>query len=213
MKKLIIIGAGGFAREVVWLVNEINKKKEEWNLLGYVEYDENKGKVINEYPILGDVNWLNSLNEEVYIIIAIGDGKARENIMKSLNNKIKIATLIHPDILIDKTNKIGEGCILCRGSVVTVNINIGKHVIINIDSTVGHDTELKDYTTILPGSHISGNVIIGEKTTIGTGAVIIEKIVIGKETMVGAGAVIVRDIDNNCTVVGNPGRVIKYKKN
>lgn len=213
MKKLLIIGAGGFAREVIWLVKEINMRHKEWDFWGYIEYKENIGKSINGYSILGDIEWLNSLNEEVFIVVAIGNGKVRENIIKSIDRKIRIATLIHPDILIDSTNKIGEGSILCKGAIVTVNTDIGKHVIVSIDSTVSHDAILRDYTTILPGTHISGNVVIGEKTTVGAGTVVIEKILIGSESIIGAGTVVIKNVDSNCTAVGNPARVIKYNKN
>lgn len=208
MKKLVIIGAGGFAREVAWLVEEINKNLLEWNLLGFIDDNkENIYKELNGYKVLGTTEELNNFSEDIYAVIAIGNGIIREKIIKKLKNR-KFATLIHPNVKISNTNKVEEGTIICAGNILTVNINIGKHVILNLDSTVGHDSILEDFVTILPSVNISGNTKIKKYTTIGTGTKIIQGIEIGENVVVGAGAVVIRNVESNCTVVGNPARTI-----
>ena len=209
MKKIVIIGARGFATEVAWLIEEINNCKEEWEILGFVDDNfENLPKYINGYRVLGDINYINQLSNDIFLIVGIGNGKIREKIVKKIPNR-KFAILIHPDIKVSSTNKIEEGTIICSGSILTVNINIKKHCIVNLDCTIGHAAALEEYTTVLPSTNISGNVNIKKYTTLGTGVKIIQGITIGENVMVGAGAVIIKDIENNCTVVGNPGRVIK----
>ena len=209
MKKIVIIGASGFATEVAWLIEEINNYKKEWEILGFIDDNfKNLPKCINGYKVLGDISYINELSDDIFLIIGIGNGKIRENIVKKIQNR-KFATLIHPDIKISLTNKIEEGTIICSGSILTVNINIKKHCIINLDCTIGHSATLEEYVTVLPSTNISGNVNIKRCTTLGTGVKIIQGITIGENVMVGAGTIIIKNVEDNCTVVGNPGRVIK----
>ena len=209
MKKIVIIGASGFATEVAWLIEEINSYKLEWEILGFVDDNfKNLPEYINGYKVLGDVNCIEQLPNDIFLIVGIGNGKIRKKIAEKIKNR-KFATLIHPDIKISSTNKIGEGTIVCSGSILTVNINIRNHCIINLDCTIGHSATLEEYITVLPSTNISGNVNIKKYTTLGTGVKIIQGITIGENVMIGAGAVIIKDVESNCTVVGNPGRIIK----
>jgi len=213
MKNIVILGAGGFAREVAWLIEDINDKKSEWNLLGYIEeYTDNIGKNLNGKKILGTFEWIKeNTNDNLYYICAIGSPGLKEKFSQLIKNfNIKPAILIHPNVQISKYNEIGEGSIICAGCIITVNIKIGKHVILNIDSTVGHNSIIGDFTTILPSVNISGNVNIGCKCDIGTGTKIIPHVTIGDNAIVGAGAVVLKNTDGNTTSVGMPSKVIKY---
>lgn len=212
MKDIVIVGAGGFAREVAWLIEEINKYTSKWNLLGFIDDNEElKGKKLNGYEVLGNIDYLNSSNIIADVVIAIGNGKIRENIVKKIKNR-QYATLIHPSISISDTNVIGEGCIICASSILTVNIVIKNHVIINLDCTIGHDVYLNDFVTLMPSVNVSGNVKIDKYTTIGTGTNIIQGLSIGENVMIGAGTVMIKNIDSNCTIVGNPGKLIVKEK-
>lgn len=209
MKDVVIIGAGGFAREVAWLIEEINKKNEQWNILGFIDDNvENIGKNLNGYKIIGNTDYLNEMNKNIYAVIAIGNGKIRKKVVEKLKKR-KFGTLIHPNVSISNSISIGEGSIICSGNILTVNINIGKHVIINLDCTIGHDAVIENFSTFLPGTNLSGETIIEECSTLGTGSTVIQGIKIGKNVMVGAGAVVIRDITDNSTAVGNPARIIK----
>lgn len=210
MQDIVIIGAGGFGREVAWLIEDINEHNKEWNIKGFV--DDNLdlvGKLINGYEVIGDIEWLKS--QELYVVIAIGDGMIKKDILQRLqNSKNKFPVLIHPSVIYSNSVKFGEGSIICAGNILTVNINIGKHVIINLDCTVGHDAILGDFTTVLPSVNVSGYVTIEEFVNIGTGSAIIPGVVIGKNTIIGAGAVVVKDLPANCTAVGAPAKPIKF---
>jgi sugar O-acyltransferase (sialic acid O-acetyltransferase NeuD family) len=210
MKKIVIIGSGGFAQEVAWLIEEINSYKKEWELLGYIDdyYLDRIGNSYGGYKVIGDLNYLNSLHDNVYVVIAIGNGNVRKNIVEKIKNK-KFATLIHPNVRMSKSCVINEGSIICSNNVLTVNIEIGKHVIINLNCTIGHSSKIENYVTILPGTNISGDVNIDEYATLGTNSTIIEKKTIGKSSMIGAGTVIIKNVDDDVTVVGNPGKIIK----
>lgn len=213
LKKLIIAGVGGFGREVAWLVERINEKGPTWNLLGFV--DDNpllQSHLINGYKVLGTTDSVINYTD-VYFVCAVGNAVVRKKIidkLTSLNPNIKFAILIDPTVEISKLVSIGEGSIICAHSIITVNIEIGKHVIVNLDCTIGHDAVLKDYVTLYPSVNVSGTTVLGECTEIGTGTQIIQGKTIGHHSIVGAGAVVVRDIPDKCTAVGMPAKPIKY---
>ncbi len=213
MKKLLIIGASGFGREVAWLVERINKKVSEWNLLGFLDDNEEiQGKTINGYKVLGKCESVTKY-QDAYIVCAVGASRIREKIIdkiKGLTPNIQFATLIDPSVEKSDLVTIGEGSIICAHTILTVNIEIGQHVIINLDCTVGHDAVLNDFVTLYPSVNISGITNIGKASELGTGTQIIQGKRVGDYSIVGAGAVIVKDIPEKCTAVGSPAKPIKF---
>ena len=213
MKDLIIIGASGFGREVAWLVERINKMEPTWNLLGFVDDNEKiHGKSINSYNVLGGCDCLSNY-PDAYIVCAVGASKIRKMIIdkvKKMYPYAKFATLIDHTVEISNYLNIGEGSIICAHTILTVNIEVGKHVILNLDCTVGHDAILHDFVTVYPNVNISGNTEIGMCSELGTGTQIIQGKKIGANTIVGAGSVVVKDIPDSCTAVGCPAKPIKF---
>lgn len=213
MQDIVIVGAGGFAREVAWLVEDINSKNKLWNLMGYIDEDlNNSGNWLNGYEVLGDFKDIKVENREIYYVCAVGDTTSR----KELSDKaeyigLKPAILIHPSVMMSKHVEIGEGSIICCSNIITVNVQIGKHVIINLDCTLGHDVIIKDFVTILPSVNVSGNVTLKEGSNIGTGSAIIQGKEVGQNSIIGAGSVVVKDIPENCTAVGVPAKVVKWR--
>ncbi len=207
-KDLILIGASGFGREVAWLVERINAVESTWNLLGFLDDNpELAGQYVDDYPVLGPS--ASAANyPDAWFSCAIGASKIRKQVIEQLGD-VKFATLIDPSVLCSDRVTIGEGTIICAGTIIAPDISIGKHVIINLDCTAGHDDVLRDFVTLYPSVNVSGNTTIGEATEIGTGTQIIQGKRIGSNTIIGAGAVVIRDIPDHCTAVGNPARVIK----
>lgn len=212
MKDIVIIGAGGFGREVAWLIEEINQVNKEWNLIGFVDDNENiQGTKVNGYKVVGNVDWLNE--QELHVVSAIGDPVVKKKIIKRLEgSKNTYPVLIDPKVTYSDRVSFGEGSIICAGTIITVDIKIGKHVIVNLDCTVGHDAVLGDYSTILPSVNLSGFANIGECVSIGTSSAVLPSVSIGENTIVGAGAIVVKDLPSNCTAVGAPAKAIKYHK-
>lgn len=210
MKDLVIVGTGGVGKETALIVEDINEISQEWNLLGFI--DDNKeliGKEINGYKVLGDREFLNNFDKEVYVVIAIADYCIKEELVKYLTNKnIQYATLIHPSVKINRTISIGKGCIIYQNVIMTVNINIGNHVIISPKCGIGHDSLIEDYVTVLWNVNISGSERIKQGVTLGSGCTIIQGLEIGRGSFVGAGAVVIRDIDESKTAVGVPTRYV-----
>ena len=213
MKDLIVFGASGFGREVAWVVERINKVKPTWNLVGFIDDDNNiQGFDINGYKVLGKTGDIRKY-PDAYFVCAVGASKVREKIirnMKSVNPSIKFGTIIDPSVEMSDFVTIGEGSIICAHTIITVNVEIGSHVIINLDCTIGHDAILKDFVTLYPSANVSGGTQIGHGAELGTGMQIIQGKTIGDCTIVGAGSVVVRDIPAKCTAVGSPARPIRF---
>ena len=191
MKELYVVGAGGFGREVAWLVERINQNEKEWELKGFLDDNEQlHGGKEDGYPVVGGIDYLEKLSKTTWVICAVGAASVRRKIIEKL----------------EKIEKVSAG------TIATVDIEIGKHVIVNLDCTIGHDAKLEDYVTVYPSVNISGFVTVGEETEIGTGTQIIQGIKIGRESIIGAGAVVIKELPEKCTAVGSPAKVIKFRE-
>lgn len=215
MKDIVIIGAGGVGAEAAWIIEQINNQKREWNLLGYIDDSKNIGTKILSYEVLGKIEDLveryegKNIDENPYIIIAITDYESKKRIAKYLSEKFRFAKIIHPSVYIHESNSIGEGSIVYPGVILTVNINIGKHVIISPKCGIGHNSRINDYVSLLWNVNVSGYDNIKEGSLIGSGSTIIQNKTIGTKSVIGAGAVVINDIGSGRVAVGIPAEVKK----
>lgn len=214
LQDVVIIGAGGIARQVVDILEACNEVKKKYNILGYVVEKEyfKVNTLINSYPVLGDLEWFeNKVN--VHTICAVGDIELKNKLIEKVSKyNLKYINAIHPTAIITKYNKsIGFGNIFDIGVIISNAYAIGNHNLFNLQCSIGHDCILGDYITIGPGARISGNVTIGSNTYIGTGATVIEKKNIGADSTIGAGACLVSDLPAGSTAVGVPAKIIKNK--
>ncbi len=209
MNDLVIIGAGGFGRETAALVEAINTASPAWTLRGFVDDDTalRDGRLLG-YPVLGDLDWLVA-QSDLHYVIGIGHPATRRAIAHRLEaTRLQAATLVHPDVPHHRTNAVGAGSIICRGATFTVDTTVGRHVIVNLHCTVGHDARIGDFSTLHPGVHLSGASRVGPASEMGTGAVLLPEVSVGACAVVGAGAVVTRDLPEACTAVGVPARSI-----
>lgn len=218
MMRIAVYGAGGFAREVAWLIESCNRDKKKYEVACFIDDNEaTHGKVINGIPVMGLEQALARF-QGTKIVGGIGSPKTRQKLMEKAESLgFEFATLIHPNVECSQWVEYGTGTVICAGSILTTNIQLGRHVQINLDCTVGHDVIMGNYVTLAPGVHVSGRVIIGNRVNIGTGAVIIngtekEPIVIGDDAVIGAGACVVRTVDPNWTVIGVPAKPLIRNK-
>lgn len=212
MKDIAIFGVGGFGREVLTLIKDINKIKPTYNIVGFFDDGHEKGEIVNSYPVLGKTEELNAWPTEICIAISIGNPEIKKRVVEKISNpNVSYPTLIHPNVIIGDSEyvKIGQGCIICAGNIITTNIEIGDFVILNLCCTVGHDTVIKDYAAFMPSCNISGEVLIEEGVYCGTGVKIINQTSIGEYAIVGAGAVVTKPVLGHCTAVGVPAKIIK----
>lgn len=213
MIKVVILGAGGFAREVLWVFREANKVDHQWEVLGFIdESPEHHGKMLCDLPILGGFEWFKDANSsEIKVICGVGSPNTKRYFVdKAESMGLGFCSVIHPSVKMSKYVEVGKGTVITAGNIITTQVKIGNHVSLNLDCTLGHDDILEDYCNIAPGAHISGNVTLKEGVDLGTGAVILQGLTVGDWSIIGAGAVVTTDIPPHVTAVGVPARVIKY---
>lgn len=213
MKKIAILGTGGFARELTTLIQDINAFSPTYDFIGYVDGFLPKDTLVNGYPVIGNDDEINNVSEELGLVLAFGDPKLKKRVKTKFTNPLLFfPTLIHPSVMIGDRRfvEIGEGCIICAGCILTTNIRIKDFVTLNLQCTVGHDTTINEYSSFMPTCNISGEVNVGEGVYCGTGVKIINLTSIGDYTIVGAGAVIAKSLPARCTAVGVPAKPIKY---
>lgn len=213
-QKLVIYGAGGFARELLELVRDINTRRSHWDVLGFIDDNEgNWGKVINGLPVLGGLSWVREQSSKPAAVLGIGSPATRMRVAQRLRDHVGgFPSLVHPSVVMSTHVTIGEGVIITAGNILTANIEIGDFSLLNLMCTVGHDCRLGRYVTVSPGASISGNVHIGDGCDVGTGAAIVQGVEIGEWSVLGAGAVVARSLPANCTAVGVPAKVIKERQ-
>ena len=212
MSKLIplaIVGAGGFGREVAWLAGDINQEKPAFDFIGFV--DDGVTGTPEGYPVLATTDrWIEQGRTDVHLVCALGDPVTRWNVAMRLTEAgFRFATLIHPTVKRSRHVRIGQGGMICADNILTTNIDIGSHALLNLDCTVGHDSRLADYVSMMPGVHISGDVTTEVGAYFGTGAVAINGVRIGAWSVIGAGAVVSSDVPRAVIAVGVPAKAIK----
>jgi sugar O-acyltransferase (sialic acid O-acetyltransferase NeuD family) len=129
-----------------------------------------------------------------------------------LGSRVKFPNLIHPNVIMGSHINLGVGNIITAGNILTCNIEIASHVMVNLACTVGHDSICENFVVVSPKSAISGNTPLKEGCYLGTGCTVIEKKTIGSWSVVGGAALVNKDVPDNATVVGVPGVVIKTRE-
>ena len=208
---LVIVGAGGFGREVLDVVSAANKKSESWNFLGFVADDSPSPDLLNAL----NVKWLGSVDEVLQstqpanYVVGIGSPADRRQVSGKFDTAgWRAATLIHPNATIGADVEISEGSVICSHVSITTHVRLGCHVHVNLNSTIGHDCRIGDFVTINPLVAVSGDVELGSGVTMGTHSSILQGLHVGENSIVGAGAVVVKDVPANTTVIGVPAKPV-----
>lgn len=208
MNSAYIFGSGGFSKELLQLALDCD-----------VDIDAfigEKNGHIDEYQVINELEFNPHNSFDAYI--AIGSPKIRKSLIDKLivkfEGKIKFPNLIHPSARImglknQKNVQIGFGNIFTANCIITSHVKIGNFCHFNLNTTIGHDTEIGDYFTSAPGVNISGNNKIGNFTYFGTNSCTREKVEITDHVIVGAGAAVVSNINESGTYVGVPAKKIK----
>lgn len=210
-KPLVIIGAGGFGREVAALAESIyDDEGFTYKVRGMID-DKATGSTVEGFPILGNMEWLLAQKEKPFVACGIGNPGTRSAIINRLEGHgFEFPTLVSPTARKNGRNvSIGEGTIVCENCVLAVNTKIGRHVILNLSCTVGHDTVIEDFASIMPGAMIAGEVHIEKGVYLGIGANVINGVRIGAWSVVGAGGTVTKDIPNHVLAVGVPAKPVK----
>lgn len=188
-----IIGNGGHARDMIaWMgyeppifVDDAYYDPEQKNTMPISLFDPDKYEVI----------------------VAIGSSIDRSNVVSRLPKETKYFTFIHNFSFVAPRAQIGEGSMICPGTIVAGgNLKIGKHALLNISSTIGHDCQIKDFFTASPGANISGSCEIGNRVYFGANSSCKEKIHVCDDVLIGLQSGVIRNITEPGTYVGVPVR-------
>ncbi len=206
MRKLVVVGGGGFAKEIVWLARDCG-----YDVVGVLDDNiQAHAELVANAKIIGGVDdWIKF--PDVEFIIAIGAPRTRKAVYEKMMHlgSPRFATLIHPTAAISSFVSIGEGSIVCAGCIITVDVEIGSHCIFNLNVTIGHDCVISSFTTIAPMVAVSGNVTMELGVEVGTGASIRQGVTLGRGSMLGMGAVLTKSISDCVIFAGNPARRLK----
>lgn len=217
--KFGLLGAGGFAREVMPFVRRSVAKTlllPESDIDAYfVETWQPKEPTVNGYSVLS-LDEFTQLSGKKYFNVAVGSSGDREAMVTKMGSNAEPLTLLAPQAIILDCNIIGTGSVFCPNTMVTSNTRVGKFFQCNIYAYVAHDCVIGDFVTFAPGVRCNGRVHIDDYAYIGTNAIIREgtsekPLHIGKGAVVGMGAVVTKDVPAGATVIGNPARVMEKR--
>ena len=190
-----LIGNGGHAREVMAQMGQ--------TLFRFVD-DEYCQR--NTDPFVLPLSEFNP--DEYEVMIAVGDSNDRKKISDSLPRGTKYFTYIHPSAMVMNNCLLGKGTFIGANCILTCDIEIGDHAILNRGVQIGHDCKIGNFFSAMPGSIVSGNVEIGDIVYLGTNSSVREKIKICNNVLIGLNSGVVRDLKKEGTYVGLPAKII-----
>ncbi|UNK70117.1 acetyltransferase [Microbacterium sp. H1-D42] len=213
-EKIVVVGAGGFGRETLDVIEAINAAAIEpvWEVVGVV--DDGPAEVqrdrlnARDVPLFDGLEALREHVEEYWFVIGIGSPIVRARIAEILDSwGLRAATIVHPAAVVGSQTELEAGTVVCGGVQLSTNLRLGAHVQVNPGAIIGHDTVLEDFVSINPGAIVSGEVRVQRATLIGAGATVLQGLTIGQSVTVGAAACVTKDVQSNVTVMGIPARV------
>lgn len=203
---LIIVGAGGHGRETAYaylLATAADR------FLGFLD-DRSSEPTPEGWSILGPIDSAPS-HAKARFLVAINDPRARRAVVGRLRQLgiDRWGQVLHPDLKLHHSVRLGVGCSILGGCQLTTNIRIGDHCIMNRASQVSHDCTIDNYCSLNPGACVAGNARIGDGCELGSMCSIRQGTTVGSGCTVGMGSVVVAEVPDNAVVVGNPARLLK----
>lgn len=211
MQKLLIYGASGLGREILDMLNDINRNNDKYEICGFLDDGMKPGTIIDDLPVFGGLSYLENATVSYSIVFAVADTKIKEHLynkIKKMGDRFSLPVIIHPSSSVSQRTQLGEGTVISRYCWVTADTRMGKAVFLNTKCDVGHDSVIGDFCSLMPSVNLSGNVTVGQRTLIGVQSAILQGIKIGSDVTVGMGSKVMTDVPDNCTVMGYPAKII-----
>lgn len=207
MKPIVIIGAGGYAQELTWIIEDTNAAAPAWELLGYIDpaRPERKGERLYDFPVLGGFEAASGLPAGVAFACGIGEPRARaRECLKAEELGWEAATLVHPTVVLARHVVVEPGTVIGAGSIVAPYARIGRHCAVNLHVTIGHNSRIGDFCVISPGARVSGGAKLGTGCFLGTNATVYLGRSVGDGASLGANSFLLTDLPPNRTAIGVP---------
>lgn len=211
MERLLMLGLGGHAKSMLDTIWQGKK----YHVFGALDCKEKVGLAYNSCKVIGTDEMLQKYYEQGIRNVAIGIGyMGKSNIRQRLYEKVKkigfnVPAIVDQSAIVAKDVRIGEGVYIGKGAIVNADTDVGKMAIINTGAQIDHECIIGEFSHIAVGAVLAGNVRVNSLAFVGAGSIVKEEINVGDKAIIGAGSVVIRDVESNCTVVGNPGRVIE----
>lgn len=209
MKKLVIIGARNFGREVYSLAKQCQEHGTQWEIAGFLDDDSQRLDSLG-YPVrvLGSVESHEPSDDELFVS-ALGDPSAKESYVNMITQKGGVFTnLIHPTVILNENVSLGTGVIIQPFCLISNDVRIEDHVTLQAYCTLGHDVHCQAYCHLSAYTFLGGGVKMGRGTFTGTRATILPKMSAGDRSRVGANSLVVRDVPPGANVFGSPAASI-----
>lgn len=213
-ERVVIIGAGGHAREVAEILRHRERACAGPRVVGFVVDDpESHDAELGRLPVLGDWSWFDGAEREgLSVVCAVGLPALRKRLAeRAAARGLRFASAVSPLAHLSPGARIGEGAMIFPLCFASAGSSVGDHAILNVGASVSHDTSVGRYCTLGPGARLAGNVTIGEGCYLGINSSVIERVTIGGWATVGGGACVTGDLPGNVTAVGLPARVVKIR--
>ena len=210
MRRLLIIGAGGFGREVLAWARDCTEHGIDWEASGFIDANPNALDGFDvTVPIVGSETEYQPLPSDVFVC-AIGNPSARRACVEMMLAKgAKFVNVVHPTAIIGERVKLGVGVIICPYCVFTCDIQIGDHTAFNLHCSVGHDARVGSYCQLSSYSDVTGHVQLADEVFMGSHASVLPSISVGDRAVVGAGSVVISKVKPDTTVIGVPAKSLK----
>lgn len=205
---VVVVGCGGFGREVLALLHALRDAGQAWDVRGFVD-DEPADVARVEAAgsrVLGPVAALADLDPAWAVVVAVGSPVARRALDARIAADRPRPVLVHPDATVGTGVTLGDGSVVAAGARLSTAITVGRLVHVDQNATVGHDATLGDYARLNPQACVSGAVTVGAGALVGASATVLQGLTVGDGATVGAGAVVTRDVPTSTTVKGVPAR-------
>lgn len=205
--KLLVIGAGGYFKSFLDTLHP-----SQFDIVGLIDDRYPEIQEWFGYPVLGTVDDIEKIIDQYEVhnlFVTIGNSAVRKTIYKKVAHlKVGFPTIIDATAIVSRQAKIGHGTFIGKGSIINNDVQLGEFVVVNSGAIVEHGSRIGNNVNISPGAVLNGQVTVGDSSYIGSNSVIIQTRTIGSNVIIGAGAVIIRDVPDDVTVVGNPGRIL-----
>jgi sugar O-acyltransferase (sialic acid O-acetyltransferase NeuD family) len=209
MSRIIIVGAGDFARELEsWIHHD-----DEFSKGADTFFIDDDSRALEKFPRVKDrlLSPIHSFTPQIgdRMVLGVSNPKLKQVIVELfLSNSIELTTFIHHSVITAEDSVIGRGSVMCPGSVVSVGARIGSFVTVNLHATIGHDARIGDYSSLMSHVDVTGRSVLGKGVFMGSHSIVLPGVIVEEGATVGSGSVAIRRVAQGSTVFGVPARII-----